>query len=199
MLDPGIVSRFEALGVMYVRNYNSGLGLRWQEAFQTDDRGEVENQCRDERTSTSSGDRGIGSGRHRSAPRSAATRRRESRSGSTTPSSSHASSLEPSLREALLKVVPTDELPTTPTTATGRRSRRRALDEIRRVYDRHTVRFAWEAGDVLLLDNMLTAHGRESFSGHARWSTAMADPLRGRPVLSTRRPRHDHREPAGAR
>jgi alpha-ketoglutarate-dependent taurine dioxygenase len=35
------------------------------------------------------------------------------------------------------------------------------------------VRFTWEAGDVLLLDNMLAAHGRAAFSGQREVLVAM--------------------------
>jgi alpha-ketoglutarate-dependent taurine dioxygenase len=35
--------------------------------------------------------------------------------------------------------------------------------------------FAWRQGDVLLLDNLLVAHGREPFSGERRILTGMAD------------------------
>jgi len=38
--------RFERKGVMYVRNYGSGFDLPWQEVFQTSDRADVEEFCR---------------------------------------------------------------------------------------------------------------------------------------------------------
>jgi alpha-ketoglutarate-dependent taurine dioxygenase len=40
-----------------------------------------------------------------------------------------------------------------------------ALTEIRRAIIDETVLFKWQTGDVLILDNLLTAHGRRSFSG----------------------------------
>jgi alpha-ketoglutarate-dependent taurine dioxygenase len=39
-----------------------------------------------------------------------------------------------------------------------------------------TVR--WEAGDILLLDNMLVAHGRRAFTGPRQIVVAMAEPTR---------------------
>ena len=36
---------------------------------------------------------------------------------------------------------------------------------LRRALRDETTRFEWQAGDVLLLDNFRTAHGRDSFAG----------------------------------
>jgi alpha-ketoglutarate-dependent taurine dioxygenase len=33
---------------------------------------------------------------------------------------------------------------------------------------------AWEAGDLLMLDNLLAAHGRRPFSGERRIAVAMS-------------------------
>ena len=45
-------------------------------------------------------------------------------------------------------------------------------------YAQVTGRFAWEQGDVLLLDNMLTAHGRRPYSGARQVVVAMSDLFR---------------------
>jgi len=39
--------------------------------------------------------------------------------------------------------------------------------------DEHTVAFPWEKGDVMMLDNVLTMHGRNPFKGKRRILTAM--------------------------
>jgi alpha-ketoglutarate-dependent taurine dioxygenase len=44
-------------------------------------------------------------------------------------------------------------------------------------YDRETVTWPWRQGDILLLDNMLIAHGRMSFTGKRRVLTGMADSI----------------------
>jgi hypothetical protein len=49
-----------------------------------------------------------------------------------------------------------------------------ALEEIRAVYRRSMITFAWQAGDVLLIDNMLTAHGRMPFVGPRKILVAMS-------------------------
>jgi alpha-ketoglutarate-dependent taurine dioxygenase len=44
-------------------------------------------------------------------------------------------------------------------------------------YDRHTVREPWRRGDVLVVDNILTAHSREPYSGAREIVVVMGEPL----------------------
>ena len=43
------------------------------------------------------------------------------------------------------------------------------------VYKTHTKREPWQAGDLMLLDNVRTAHGREAFEGSRQVLVALAD------------------------
>ena len=45
-IDPEIRSRFMERNVMYVRNFGEGIGLPWPTVFQTENRSEVEEYCR---------------------------------------------------------------------------------------------------------------------------------------------------------
>jgi hypothetical protein len=49
-----------------------------------------------------------------------------------------------------------------------------ALAEIRGVLDQQRIVFPWLTGDVLMLDNMLTAHARDPFEGPRKVVVAMA-------------------------
>ena len=60
----------------------------------------------------------------------------------------------------------------------ARRAFDETLAELRAAFDAETVSFDWKAGDVLLLDNMLAAHGREPFVGPRVVQAVMADPYR---------------------
>jgi hypothetical protein len=47
------------------------------------------------------------------------------------------------------------------------------LDEIRETLRKEMVIFPWLKGDILILDNLLTAHGRMPFSGTRKIVLAM--------------------------
>jgi alpha-ketoglutarate-dependent taurine dioxygenase len=50
------------------------------------------------------------------------------------------------------------------------------MDALRDAYLQEQVAFEWRAGDVLVLDNMLTAHARAPFAGPRQVRVAMAQP-----------------------
>ena len=49
---------------------------------------------------------------------------------------------------------------------------------LNRVYEANTAREPWQAQDLMLVDNVRTAHSREPFEGPRDVLVAMADPVR---------------------
>jgi Taurine catabolism dioxygenase TauD, TfdA family len=83
--------------------------------------------------------------------------------------------LAPEVREYLVDVYGEDGLPFNTRFGNGDPIGVDIVQTINETYDAHTVRERWEAGDLLLVDNIRTAHGREPFEGPREVVVAMAD------------------------
>ena len=49
-----------------------------------------------------------------------------------------------------------------------------ALEHIRDCYEKEKISFLWQEGDLMMLDNILFAHGREPYKGNRKVVVAMA-------------------------
>ena len=174
LIDASIKEQFLRKGVMYVRNYGSGLDLTWQEAFQTEDRDSVEAYCKLAHMTCEwlDGDRL----RTRAVRQVLAT---HPRAGQTVwfnhAHMFHISNVEQLAREALLAHFKEDELPRNSFYGDGTPIEDSVVAGIRQLYDETAVRFPWQPGDCLLLDNFLASHGREPFVGPRNILVAMAE------------------------
>ncbi|HXC72022.1 MAG TPA: amino acid adenylation domain-containing protein [Pyrinomonadaceae bacterium] len=174
-LDPQIRERFIEKKVMYARNYGSKIDLSWQTAFQTTDRAEVEEYCRKAPIDFEwlDGDRL----RTRQVRESVAT---HPKTGEVVWFNQahlfHMSNLEEDVRESLQATFEADELPRNAYYGDGSVISDDELDQVRKAFQKATVLFPWQHGDVLLLDNMLVAHGRTPYTGDRKILVAMANP-----------------------
>ena len=96
----------------------------------------------------------------------------------------HVSTLDPSIREALLEEFEEDELPSNTYYGDGSTIEPSVLDEIRDAYTQEAISFPWERQDVLVLDNIYTAHSRSPYEGERKVLVGMADPLNWKDVLA---------------
>ena len=48
---------------------------------------------------------------------------------------------------------------------------------VNEVYEARTVREPWQAGDLMIVDNISSAHSREPFTGQREVLVGMADPV----------------------
>jgi alpha-ketoglutarate-dependent taurine dioxygenase len=174
-IDRNIRQRFSDKGWMLVRNFGGGLSLTWQSVFQTEDKSAVETYCRQAGIETEwRGDR----------LRTKQVRRAVARHPATGEmlwfnhaAFFHVSTLDSSTREALLAELEESDLPNNTYYGDGSPIEPSVLEEIREAYRRETISFPWRAGDILMLDNMLVAHGRNPYSGRRKILVAMAEPF----------------------
>jgi len=173
-LDPSLRERFAEKQVMYVRTYGSGLDLSWEEVFQTSDKSAVEDYCRTAGIDFNwVGEHGL---RTSQVCQAVAT---HPHTGDVVWFNQahlfHVSSLPPAVRDSLLSSYGEENLPRNAYYGDGTAIELPALDAIREAYRQETVTFPWREGDVLMLDNMLAAHGRTSFVGSRKVVVGMAE------------------------
>lgn len=175
-ISPQIVDRFVTKKWMYVRNFGEGVGLPWQSAFQTDDRALVEKYCREHDIEFE----WRSEGRLKTRQIREAVRRHPE-SGELVwfnhATFFHHSTLDPSILRPLREQFAEEDLPNNTYYGDASPIEDWALDELREAYRQERVIFSWREGDLILLDNMLTAHAREPFAGPRMILFAMAEPF----------------------
>lgn len=175
-VSPSIRERFIEKKWMLVRNYGAGFGLPWQTVFQSADRSVVEQYCRQ-----------VGIEFEWKDNNGLRTRQirpvviRHPRTGELTwfnhATFFHVTTLEPTLRDALLAEFAEEDLPTNSYYGDGSPIEGSVLGELRAAYLQEMINFPWQAGSVVLLDNVLTSHARTPYVGPRKVLFAMAEPI----------------------
>ena len=89
----------------------------------------------------------------------------------------HISTLVPVIRDALLMQFEEEELPNNTYYGDGSPIEPEVLEALRDIYEKEQVLFPWQQGDIMLLDNMLSSHGRSPFKGERKIVAGMAQPM----------------------
>lgn len=175
-LTPAVREKFEKLGVMYVRNY-CDLDLPWSEVFQTDNRSDVEQYClRHGMTFEWLDNNGL-----RTKQVNPAVINHPVSGEKVWFNQAHLFSvhnLQDAVKETLMASLGEDMLPRNTFYGDGTPIEESVIKDICALYDSTKIRFDWQKNDLLLLDNVLFTHGRESYSGPRKVITGMACPNR---------------------
>ena len=172
---PGeLVERFERLGWLLIRNYNEDIGASITEAFGSDDRCAVERYCRANAIQFEWQPNGVlRTWQRRSAvmlhPRSG------QRCWFNQIAFLNEWTMDPEVREYLVDLYGEDGLPFNTRFGNGDPIGPEVIQVIDEVYEKNTAYEPWQSGDLLLVDNVRTAHGREHFEGPREVLVAMAD------------------------
>ena|ERR1044071_488859 len=176
-LPVDLVDKFERLGWLLIRNYNEDIGASIVEAFGTEDRRAVETYCRANAIQFEwQPDGSLRTWQRRSAIV------RHPRTGQRCWFNQIAFlnewTMDPDLHEYLLDIYGQDGLPFNTRFGNGDRIGPEVIQLLDEVYAKNTLFEPWQTGDLLLVDNIRTAHGREEFEGPREVVVAMADAVR---------------------
>jgi hypothetical protein len=180
-LDPMIRNKFEQLGLMYVRNFSDGLDVSWQHFFQTEDRSVVEEACNKQGFIAE----WVGDDNLRVKQRCRAVLRHPvtgELSFFNQVQLHHVHCLDPAVRESVLSIFKREDLPRHVYYGDGSEIEDSVMDHVGEIYERNAVRFTWREGDMVSLDNMLTAHARDSYVGPRKIVVALGDLIDGAEV-----------------
>lgn len=173
LLD-AVVDTMRRKGIRYIRTMHSGSGpgRSWQQTFETIDQEEVNGLLRDRCVESMWLPGGV--------LRIVETRPsfvRHPQSGLQVwfnqAEQWHHSALPAAIREALVEEFGQDGLPHDATYGDGEPILQQHLDEVRHVMAGASVAHQWRQGDLLIVDNVATLHGRASYRGERRVLFAM--------------------------
>jgi len=172
-IGPALVDRFAERSVRYVRHYHRHVDLSWQVVFQAQDPEPVAAFCREAGLEHEWLD--AGTLRTSQVAQGAAVHPLTGeRVFFNQAHLFHVSSLGADGAASVIELFG-DRVPRHATYGDGEEIAAADLERVRDAFRRHEVSFPWQAGDVLLLDNMQVAHGRRPFSGPRTVLAALLD------------------------
>jgi hypothetical protein len=167
-----------------VRRYREGLDVSWQSFFRTEQRAEVEAKCRATGVEWEwMADGGLKTQRVGRAIRSHPVTGEPVFFNQV--QLHHAMCLEAGVRKSLERLYGADGLPRQVYYGDGGEIGEAEMMKVGSLYEEEAVRFKWQEGDLLLLDNMLAAHGRNAYVGERKIVVAMGEMVSEQTALTS--------------
>ncbi len=169
---------------MYVRNFAEGFDVSWRNFFHTDDKSVVERACKEASMTCEWTDNDGLRVRHVSR---AVIRHPQTGEMSffNQIQLHHVYCLEAAVRQSLFSLFKQEDLPRQVYYGDGSPIPDAVMEHVGEAYEKVAVRFAWQEGDLVTLDNMLTAHARDPYVGARKIVVAMGDMLESSAVEGT--------------
>ena len=165
-LDPKIKQTFLEKKVMYVRTYHMELGLTWQRALGVSTEQEAEQFCRDNYMEFKWLDDVLQTLSVRDAiiphPRTG------DMCWVAQPCHWHPDSLNPELMESMLALYTNEELPRNCFYGDGTPIEKSIIQELEGLCEELEAPCQWQVGDVMLVDNISSAHARNPYEGERK-------------------------------
>jgi alpha-ketoglutarate-dependent taurine dioxygenase len=174
-LDRAVLQKFVSRQLTYVRNYIPNFDLSWQNVFQTNSPAEMEKFCRENGLQFEWVNNNHLRTRHiaQSAAKHPVTAENVWFNQAHL---FHYSNLNKDIADRLLAAFGEENLPRNAYFADSESIPVSDLIHIRDVYRQLKSVFKWKTGDLLLMDNMMVAHGRHPFKGDRKILVAMTEP-----------------------
>lgn len=171
-LGPEVVKVFGNLGICYIRNYQEGFDLDWRVVFQTESRDVVEAFCKANEIT------------YEWLDGSSLRTRQVCQGVANHPATGeqlwfnqahlfHPSALGDEVMQDMLDIFGADGLPRHSQFGDGTAISPDMLACVREAFAAEARSFDWQAGDVMIVDNMRAAHGRQPYSGDRRVLVSM--------------------------
>ncbi|MGB5759863.1 MAG: TauD/TfdA family dioxygenase, partial [Acidimicrobiales bacterium] len=176
-LPTELVERFDREGWMLTRTYTDEIGLSVAEAFGTDDHAGVESYCRANAIDFQwQPDGGLRTSQRRRAVVHHPVTGQRCWFNQIAFLSEW--TMNPEVREFLVDLYGPDGLPFNTRFGDGDPISEDIVQTINEVYEMNTTRQPLQTGDLLVVDNIRTAHSREPFEGPRKVLVAMGDGIR---------------------
>jgi TfdA family taurine catabolism dioxygenase TauD len=174
-LDPKVRDLFEQKGLKYIRNFSPGVDVPWQTFFHTNDKEVVNEHCRK-----------VGLGFEWTHSGECLRLEQHCRAVAVHYATKekiffnqiqlhHTCCLDPDTRASLLSMLEEEDLPRQVYFGDGSEIPPAVMDHVGETYEKYAVRFQWQKGDMVTLDNMLVAHARDPFVGPRKILVALGD------------------------
>ncbi|NQZ24680.1 MAG: amino acid adenylation domain-containing protein, partial [Colwellia sp.] len=173
-LPADLLVLFEEKGLLYVRTFTNKLDVPWQHFFKTENRSDVEERCKKsgiEWRWLNEDDLQI------RTPCAAIITHplTGERTFFNQIQLHHYYHLDADVRDDLIALLGIDNMPRHVYYGDGSPIEDEVMAQIEALYEQCAVRFDWQQGDIIVVDNMLAAHARDPFQGDRKISVAMGE------------------------
>ncbi|MEH2411060.1 amino acid adenylation domain-containing protein [Nostoc sp.] len=181
LLNPKLRERLAEKQLMYTRHYTDGLDVSWQDFFRTNDKSIVENYCRQTGIDFEWYDNNS-LGTRQIRPAVAVHPNTGDKVFFNQIQLHHIAYLDAEVRESLLSLFGGNKLPRNVYYGDGTPIEDEVIAEINGVFQQSKTSFIWQKGDILMLDNMLAAHGRYPYEGQRKIVVAMGEMIQSQDI-----------------